>query len=152
MRLDRPGQRRLPTVVAGEVAAVPLGADVVQLAQQPLAEQFHRVVVEDAVMALVAGGQQAIGLLGRQGHLLALVDGVAHELLGDDVQPGLHGGDGHRGVQVQRQGDDHRFQLVVLGVLDQLLVVAVDLDFLAGGVFGLPARRWPSGRGGSSPR
>ncbi len=64
---------------------------------------------------------------------------MAHELLGDDVQPGLHGGDGHRGVQVQGQGDNHRFQLVVLGVLDQLLVVAVDLDFLAGGVFGLPA-------------
>ena len=62
------------------------------------------------------------GLLGHAGHLLALVDAVAHELLGQHVQAGLHGGDGRRGVQVQRQGDDHAFEAVGLGVLDQFLV------------------------------
>ena len=58
--------------------------------------------------------------VGHAGHLLALVDAVAHQLLGQHVQAGLHGGDGRRGVQVQRQGDDHRLDAVVLGVRDQL--------------------------------
>ena len=84
---------------------------------------------------------------GHAGHFLALVDAVAHQLLGQHVQAGLHGGDGRRGVQVQRQGDDHRLDAVVLGVVDQFLVGAVDLDVLAGFVLGLPAVDLPSGRG-----
>ena len=92
---------------------MPLGADVVQLAQQPLADHVDRVVVQDVVVPLMAGGQQQLGLLGHAGHLLALVDAVAHQLFGHHVQAGLHGGDGRRGVQVQRQGDDHRLDAVL---------------------------------------
>ena len=66
--------------------------------------------------------------LGDPGHFLALVDAVGHELFGQHVQAGLHGGDGRFGVQVQRQGDDHAFQAVVLGVFDQFLIGVVDLD------------------------
>ena len=100
-------QRLLPTVLAGQVAAVPLGADVVQIAQHAAPDRVDRVGVEDVVVPLVAGGQDQAGLLGHAGHVLALVDAVGHELFGDHVQAGLHGGDGRRGVQVQRQGDDH---------------------------------------------
>ncbi len=83
-------------------------------------------------MPLVAGGQEELGLLGHPGHLLALVDRMAHELFGHHVQAGLHRRDGRRSVQEQRQGDNHRLDPVLLGMLDQLLVRAVDFDFLAG--------------------
>jgi len=85
---------------------------------------------------LVADGEDLAGLLGGAGHLLALADGLRHELLGEHVLAGLHRLDGHRGVQVQRQADDHGLDV---RVLDQLLVVGVDLDLLAGLLFGRPA-------------
>ena len=118
---------------------MPLGADVVDVAQDAALDRVHRLVVEDVVVPLVAGGQVPPGLLGNAGHLLALVDAVAHELLGDDVQPGPHGGHRHDAVQVQGRGDDHPFQAVGLGVGDQLAVVGVDLDVPARFVLGLPA-------------
>ena len=125
--------------MAGQVAAVPLGADVVQLAQQPLADHLDRVVVEDVVVPLVAGGQQEIGLLGHAGHFLALVDAVGHQLLGHHVQAGLHGGDGRRGMQVERQGDNHRLDAVVFGLRDQFMIRPIDLDVLLRLGFALPA-------------
>ena len=52
------GHRWLPAVVAGQVAAVPLGPDRMQVAKQAgLADRVDRVVVEHAVMPLVAGGE-----------------------------------------------------------------------------------------------
>ena len=81
-------------------------------------------------MTLLAGGQQQVGLVGHAGHLLALADAVGHQRFGHHVQAGFHGGDGRRGVQMERQGDDHRLDAVGLRVSDQLLVGAVDLDVL----------------------
>ena len=52
-------QRLLPTVAAWQVAAVPLGANVVDLAQQAPVNQIHGVVVQHAVVPLVAGRQVA---------------------------------------------------------------------------------------------
>ena len=120
--LGRLGHRLLPAIVARQVAAVPLGADRVQLAQHALANQLHRVVIQNVVVTLVTGGQEQLALLGHPRHLLALVDAVAHQLFGNHVQAGLHGGNGRGGVQVQRQGDDHRLDAVLLGVGDQFLV------------------------------
>ena len=65
-------------------------------------------------MPLVADGEDLAGLLGDLGHLLALADGLGHELLGQHVLAGLHGLDGHRGVQVQRQADDDRLDVRVV--------------------------------------
>ena len=84
--LGRLGHRLLPTVVTRQVAAVPLGADVVQFAQSALADQIDRVIVENVVVSLVAGGQQQLGLFGHASHFLALMDAMAHQLFGDDVQ------------------------------------------------------------------
>ncbi len=109
---------------------MPLGANVVQLAEQPPADHLDRVVVKDVVVTLVPGGQEEIGLRRDAGHFLALVDAVGHQLLGHHVQTGLHRGDGRRGVQKQRQGDDYRLDAVFFGVGDQLLVAAVNLDVL----------------------
>ena len=89
--------RLLPAIVTGQVVAVPLGADVVQLAQHAAANQVDRAIVEDVVVPLVAGDQVQARLLGHPGHLLALVDRVAHELFGQHVQARLHGGHGRRG-------------------------------------------------------
>ena len=71
------------------------------------------------------------------GHLLALVDAVAHQLFGQHVLAGLHGLDGHRRVQVQGQRDDHGLDV---GVLEQIVIIlVVNLDVLAGFVLALPA-------------
>ena len=67
------------------------------------------------------------------------MDAVGHQLLGQHVQARLHRRHRRRGVQVQRQGDNHRLDAVGLGVVDQLLAsAAVDLDVPPGLVFGLP--------------
>ena len=47
-------------------------------------------------------------LVGGADHLLALADVPGHQLFAQHVLARLQGIDGHRGVQVQRQGDDHR--------------------------------------------
>ena len=137
------GHGLLPTIFAGQIAAVPLGADVVQIAQHAAADRLDRVGVKNVVMPLVAGGQDQPGLLGHAGHVLALMGAVGHELLRNHVQAGPHGGDGRGGVQVQGQGDDDAFQAVALGLLNQFLVAArlvvVDIHVPAGLVFGLPA-------------
>ena len=90
-------------------------------------------------MPLVPDRQIAPGLLGDAGHLLALVDRLAHELLGHHVQALLHRGDGHGGVQVQRQGNDDGLDAVAPGVGEQLLVAAVNLHATLRFAFALPA-------------
>ena len=46
------------------VAAVPLGADVVDVAQETLVDHLDRVIVQDVVMSLVAGGEDLARFLG----------------------------------------------------------------------------------------
>ncbi len=137
-------QGRLPTIAgavgqARQVHPVPLGPDIVQLAQHAALDRIDRVGVKDVVVPLVAGGQDQARLLGHPGHILAFVYAVGHQLFGDDRQAGLQGGDGRRGVQVQWQGEDHAFELVGLCVGQQFVVAGVDLDVLSRFVFGLPA-------------
>ena len=84
-------------------------------------QQLDGVGVEQAVVALVADGEDAVGLLGDLDHLLALGDVPGHQLLAQDVLAGLHGVDGDRGVQVQRQGDDDRLDVLVV---EKLVVVS----------------------------
>ena len=62
VRLGARRQRLLPAIVAGQVAAMPLGADVVQVAEHAAPDGVHGVGVEDAVVPLVAGGQEQLGL------------------------------------------------------------------------------------------
>ena len=112
---------------ARQIAAVPLCANVVQLPEQPPLDQMHGVVVEHAVMTLMPGGQIAIVGRGHTCHLLARADVVGHQLLGQHVLAGLHGRDGDRRVQMQRQRDDHRLDV---GILQQVLVVLVHLHML----------------------
>ena len=64
-----------------------------------------------------------LGLLGDLDHLLALADVPGHQLFAQHVLAGLHAVDGDRGVQVQRQGDDDRLDVLVLA--EHLLVVGV---------------------------
>ena len=128
--------RRLPRVFAREVAAVPLGADRVDVSDQFRgADRVDGVVVEDAVVPLVAGGQDLARLAGHAAHLLALVDAVPHQLLGEHVLAGPHRLDGGRGVEVEGKGDHHRLDV---GVGEHVFVGAVDLHLRAGRVFGGP--------------
>ena len=120
-------QRLLPTIAAGQVAAVPLGPDVVDFAEQAPLDHVDGVVVEHAVMPLVADGEVQIVLVGHAGHQLALGHVVGHQFFGQHVLAGLEGIDGDRGMQMQRQGDDDRLDI---GVFQHLFVVAVDLDVL----------------------
>ena len=90
---------------------MPLGADVMDVADQAAPDRVDRVVVQNAVMPLMADGQDLVRLLGDAAHFLALGHAVGHQLFGQHVLAGLHGLDGHRGVQVQRQGDDHRLDV-----------------------------------------
>jgi hypothetical protein len=130
-------QRLRPTVVARQVVAVPLGADAMNLADQPAANRVHGVVVQNAVVPLMSRGQDLAQLLGEAGHLLAFVNAVAHQFFGQHVLAGFHGFDGHRSVQVQRQRDHDALDLRVLEQI--VIVLVVDFDVLAGFVLGLPA-------------
>ena len=107
------------------------------VADQTSFERVDRVVVQNAVMALMAGGQNLLGLLRDAGHVLALVDAVGHQLLGQHVLAGLHGLDRHDVVQVQRQRDDHALDVLV--VEQFVIVLLIDRDVLAGLIFAAPA-------------
>ena len=87
----------------------------------------------------MAGGQQQAGLVGHTAHFLAFVDAMAHDFFGQHVQARVHRRNSRLGMQMQGQGDQDPFQAVGLGVFDQLLISAVDLDVLSGLVFVFPA-------------
>ena len=117
---------------------MPLGSDVVQLSEHSPADQMHCVVVENTVVALVAGGQVqrfarwTLQFLGKTRHDLALSDIVGHEFLGKDVLTFHHRLDGNRSVQVQWQGDDDRFDAIVVEQsLDAPVGRIVNLDIPA---------------------
>ncbi len=54
-------------------------------------------------------------------------------------RPAFHRGGRRRGVQVERQANDHRFNAVVFRLGDQVAVILVDFDVPAGFRLGLPA-------------
>ena len=130
------GHRRLPRILAGQVAAVPLGTDRVQVADEfGGADRMDGVVVEHAVVPLMPGRENPAGLLRHAAHLLALMHAVAHELFGEHVLAGPHRFDRRLGVEVERQRDDHRLDV---RVGEQVFVSRVDLHLLAGRILRRP--------------
>jgi hypothetical protein len=129
-------QRRLPGVFAGEIAPMPLGPNRVHVANQPrLADRVDGVVVKNAVVPLMARRQNLVGLFRDLPHLLALMDTVPHELLGEHMLAGPHRLDRSRSMQMQRQGNHDRLDVFVG---EEFLVGLVDLHVLAGLVLGRP--------------
>ena len=120
---------------------MPLGANVVNVANQAAADLVDGVVVQDAVVPLVTDGQNLVRRSRDPAHLLALGDAVGHQLLGQHMLALAHGVDRRRVVQVERHRDDHRLD-VEIRIIEQRLVVAFfsfkDLHVLAGFVFRLP--------------
>src|SRR5262245_5385514 len=113
------------------VVAVPQGTDVADIAEHAGGHHLLRVGVEQAVVALVTNRQGDVVLLGGRNHLLARGDVPGHQFLAQDVLAGFHAVDRHRGVQMQRQGDDDHLDLFFL-FQHYLVVVGVDLDDLVG--------------------
>ena len=110
--VDRPftaGKRHLPTIAAWQIAAMPLGTNVVQLSEQAETQQVHCVVIQHAVVALVSGGQMQAGLFGDAGHGFALGHVVRHQFFGQHMLAAHHGLDGDGSVQEERQCDNDRF-------------------------------------------
>ncbi len=64
---------------------MPVGADELDVAEKTFLDEIVGVLIEDAVVALVADGEEFFGLLGDFDHLLALGDVVSHELFAQDV-------------------------------------------------------------------
>jgi hypothetical protein len=79
------GQWLLPTVAARQIPAMPLGANVVDFAEQSPAQQVDGVVVENVVVPLMPHGQQHVLGLGHARHDFALRDVVGHQFLGQHV-------------------------------------------------------------------
>ncbi len=116
---------------------MPLRSDRVHLANQPrFAERVNGIVIEHAVVPLMPGRQEAVRLGGHPAHLLALMDAVPHELFGEHMLARPHRLDGGNRMQMQRQGDHHRLDLVIG---EEFFVGPVNLDILAGLIFGGPA-------------
>ena len=107
-----------------------------QLSEEPSpADRVHGIVVEHAVVPLVAGGEDLARLPRDAAHLLAFMDGVAHQLLGEHVLAGPHRLDRRLGVEMEGQGDDHGLDIIVG---QEVFVGSVDLHLLAGLVLARP--------------
>ena len=116
------GQRRLPAVAARQIAAVPLGANVVQLAEQAPPDQVARRCRTARCSAaddrppdrgLSCSANRPITL--HWATLWAISFSVSTCL------PACIASIATGACRVQRQGDDHRFDL---RVLEQVVVVA----------------------------
>ena len=107
-----------------------------QLADQAALDNVDGVVVQNAVMTLMARRQMQLLLLRDAAHALALTDGLAHQLFGQHMLAGFHRFDGDRVMQMQGEGDDHALDL---RIFEQFFVIDVDLHMVFGGVFGLVA-------------
>lgn len=146
------GERHLPAVVAGQVASVPLGANVVDVADNGRIDQVRGVIVEDVVVALVPDRKVFLRFVRDADHLLALGDRVTHELFGQDVAAFFHGEDRRGRVQVQGQTDDDAFDPELVDFSEQVAVVFEDLDVLTRLRFRSPAvflhEAGPDGGGG----
>ena len=148
---------RKPRVVTGQIAAVPLSADVVQLTDHTPTEQVNCVVVKHAVVTLVTGctmQRLAIGValaFGDTGHHLALGDVVGHEFFGQNMFALHHGFHRDRSMQMQRQGDDHGFDgIVVEQGFDAAIAAVVNFNafprFRFACILVLLNQSWASGR------
>ena len=140
--IDNPFRnRRLPGVLFREVGAMPLSANVVQVAQQPLLNGVERVFVQDVVVTLMPGRHEFVSLFRNAAHELAQTNGLRHEFFGQNVKTQSHGGNGRRRVKVQRQADNHSFNAEVFNVLfgKQVAVVAEDFNVLTRFRFVFPA-------------
>src|SRR5579862_6441629 len=100
-----------PAIAVGQLIAMPQGPDMANVAQHPGVDEFHRLCIEQAVMALVANRQQSVAGVGRANHVFALADGAGHQLLAKNVLAGPQAVDGHGSVQVQWQGDDNHLDV-----------------------------------------
>ncbi len=106
----------LPAVVVEPgptIIPMPESADVLDVAELTRVDDLDGMGVEQAVVALVPDREDTVGLVGHADHVLALADIPGHQLLAQDVLAGTQGLDRHRGVQVQGQGDDDRFEVLV---------------------------------------
>ena len=136
--------RLLPTVFAGQIAAVPLGADVVQLAQHAAPDRVHRVGVEDVVVPLVAGGQDQLGS-GSATRAMSLHSWTLWAISFSVItcRPAFMAAMAAGACRCSGRAMMTPSRPSSLALLDQLLVAAVlvvvDLDVPAGLVLGLPA-------------
>ena len=131
-------KRHLPAVGTREVAAVPLGANVVQVADRGRVNKGRRVIVKDVVVALVADREVLFALVRNANHFFAVRDAVSHQFFGQDVAAGAHRFDRGRSVQVQRQTDDNAFEAERFRVFQEVVVVVVDFNELTRLLFGFP--------------
>ena len=131
-------KRHLPAVGTREVAAVPLSANVVQIAEDGRVNEGRRVIVKDVVVALVADREVLFAFVRNANHFLAVRDAMSHQFFGQDVAAGAHRFDRGRSVQVQRQTDDNAFDSELFGVFQEVVVVVVDLNELTRLLFGFP--------------
>ena len=104
---------------------MPLGADVVDVAQHAALDLVHGLGVEDVVVPLVAGGQvqlrspaatRAISL--HSWTLWPMSFSVS------TCRPAFMAAMAAGACRCKRQGDDHRLEAVLLGVVEQFLVGA----------------------------
>ena len=131
-RLEGFRHRHLPAVGARRVAAVPLRANIVNIAEQAALDLIFRFVIENIVMALVSDREVLAELRRGARHFFTFDNRVPHELFAQNVQ-------GRDRVQVERQTDNDRFNTEFFRVAEQIAIVGVDLDVLARFVFRLPA-------------
>ena len=101
----------LPTVMPRQVASVPLSANMVNLSQHAPIDHVFGIVVQHAVVTLMPSRQVQLLLVGQTPHHLALGHVVRHQFLGQHMLASLECIAGGLGVQVQRQRDDHRFDV-----------------------------------------
>ena len=137
-RFERGRHRHLPAVGARRVPAVPLSANVVNIAEETAFDLVGRCVIQDVVVALVADREVFAELLRGARHFFTLDDRVAHQLFAEDVQAEAHRLNRRFRMQVERQTDDDRLDAEFLRVFEEFFVRAVNFDVFAGFVFGFP--------------
>ena len=148
----RARQRRLPAVVAGQVAAVPLGADVVQIAEQAVLDRVRRRCRTGCCSAAGDRWPDRLPRLPAATRPISLHWATlwAISFSVSTCLPLRMARDGRLGVQVQRQGDDHGLDVRCRRATRRSLLV--DLDVLLGLVLASSSRTCSSGPGGRPGR
>ena len=131
----------LPAVGTGKVAAVPLRANIVNIADRGGVDEGGCVIVKDIVVTLMADREVLMILLSGENHLFAVGDGVRHQFFGEDVKALVHRLDCGGSVQEERKTDDDRFdaeRLQIVVVVEKFVIVVVDFNVLTRFRFGFP--------------